>query len=408
MSLFRKERKTKSTMYALPVDFFSDLMPKDVNLGFETNPYVFSAVDAIASSAMRVDWLVKSKKDHHVVDESETNAVNLYKILKYPNEITTNATMINFMMKDLLSNGVTIWEIAKNRMGKASGLYRMLYSKTQIDPDPKKYIKQFIYNNGETKLKPEEVLYIRIPSPRDAEELKGFSPLEAGAKQIKLAAYEKVFEMSYFKHGGVPSMILYSTYPFDDETYQKLKEKFSSELSGAENAFKFLIVDGNEFKKIELSSKLMDIPLKDLDNVLRSQLLAVFRVPENVIGLSMNSTKASAQSVIVQFWQSVVIPYLKLIKEAFNQQICERYFPDYYIDFDLTVIEELQAYKADISEKISRLFLNGIITKNEARTMLGLPPTPDGDVFQQPLNSTLLDKNNKIILAGGKNADKQN
>ena len=390
---FSKERKTTSGIHMLPMSMFSDLVPASAKIGYETNPYVYAAVDAIASSAIRVDWVVKDKAGN-VITRDKVDTKQIYKLMTKPNEINTTSTMISYMVKDLLTKGVTAWEVSKDMKGKISALYRLFPEQLDIIPDPKKYIDHYEYGPNKTRLEVDEVLYIRLVSPRASEELTGFAPLEAVAKAIKLSEYENVFEISYFKNAGTPSMILSTTYPLDEDNYKKLEEKLLAKVSGSENAFKLLIIDGNDFNKVELSSKLKDIPIKELNETLRSKVLAGFRVPENAIGLSMNSTKASASSVVVQYWQSVVIPILKLIKEGLNVQVIDQISSEYEIDFDLSTISELQTYKADISEKVSRLYLDGIISRNESRKMIGLPPL-DKDQFLMPANEVVENANNK-------------
>ena len=390
-----KDRKTKSGIYSLPLTMFSDLVPNDIEIGYETNPYVYGAIEATASSASRVDWVVKDKMGNIIPrTHPDEEARKIYALIERPNEINTTSTMISYIVKDLAAKGVTSWEIARNTKKEISALYRLYPNQLDIVTDPKKYIDHFEYGPDKIKLDVNEVLYIRLVSPRASEELTGFSPLQAVAKAIKLSEYENLFEIAYFKNAGTPSMILSVKYPLDEEQYQKLEQKIAAKTSGVENAFKLLIIDGNDFSKVELSSSLKDIPITDLNNVLRQKILAGFRVPENVIGLSMQSTKASASTVVVQYWQSVIIPLLKLIKEALNTQVISQMSDKYEIDFDLSPITELQTYKADISEKVSRLYLDGIISRNEARKMIGLPPLPK-DQFIMPVNEVLENASNK-------------
>jgi len=344
----------------------------NIKLSYSGDVYAFGAMELITSDIIRAQWIVRDLEGHRV---TRKEIPKLYKLIEFPNPDFSWSAFIGYVAKDLLSNGNSFIEIASDDSKTEPDLefYRLIPGNVSIIISKKDYIDHYEYsvNDKVIRIPKENVVFIRIPDPND--ELIGLGPLEVAAKEIMLRSWSRVYLSAFFKNGAVPSAIIFTKYPMSDTEYEKLRSKLEGDYSGSQNAFKVLILESNEIEKVDLSTSINEIPIEKLDNNLKQAILSAFRTPDALIGMTQSATKASAVAISTNFWHSVVVPYLTMIRDAINLRL-SNFYPDYRLDFDISKVPEIQGYQADVSEKISRLTLSKIITTDEARDIIGLQP----------------------------------
>ena len=378
-----KDRRSEVNAYALNATEVT--LPADYAMAYGVDTYAFSAIDLIAASMIRATWYVRDT-DGNILKRKD--APHLYRLLEFPNTFMPWSTFISYEIRDLLARGNAFMEVSRS-----SGdiqFHRLVPGRITIIVDPKEYISHYEYEVNEKVINynKKEVIFLRLADPNN--ENIGTGPLEIASKDIRLRGYTKLYLKAFFKNGTILSGIIATKYPLSEEEFTKLKRKIEGEYSGAGNMFRLFIMDSNEISKVELGSKMTDIPFDKLDPSLQTSILAAFRVPTALIGGEGNATKASAIAISGNFWNSVVIPYLILFRDSVNQRLADSY-PSKRIDFDISKIPEIQSYFADISEKVSRLILVRTIKVDEGRAMLGLPPLENGmgDCLLTPQNESL-------------------
>ena len=384
MNIFRFRKARKSETHSLL--FSPTNLALNAKLNYAMDTYAFGAEELISSDIMRASWLVRDLEKNRV---PRKKVPNLYKLIEFPNPDFSWSTLISYEAKDLLANGNAFLEIATGSsvINPEIEFYRLMPGSVKIVISKKKYIDhfQYIVNNKKISLPKDNVIFMRIPDPN--QEIIGLGPLEAAAKEIMLRAWSRVYLSSFFKNGATLSAILVTKYPLNDPEYEKLRAKIESDYSGAKNAFRVLLLDSNEISKVDLSTSIKEIPIKDLDDNLKHAILTAFRTPDALLGMTQAATKASAVAISTNFWHSVVIPYLILMRDAINLKL-SKFYPEYRIDFDVTKVPEIQGYQADVSEKVSRLVLSKIMDTNEGRDIIGLPPK-DTNYSLSPMNENI-------------------
>jgi len=363
-----------------------NLVKPNLKLSYSGDVYAFSAMELIVSDIIRAQWIVRNL-DNQRVSRKEVPA--LYKLIEFPNPDFSWSKFIGYEAKDLLSGGNSFIEIATDGAKNSPNLefYRLLPGNVSIVVSKRDYIDHYLYsvNNKNIIIPKENVIFMNLPNPNG--ELIGIGPLEVAAKEIMLRSWSRVYLSSFFKNGAVPSAVIFTKYPMSDTEYEKLRSKLEGDYAGSQNAFKVLVLESNEIEKVDLSTSIKEIPVEKLDNNLKQAILSAFRTPDSLIGITQSATKASAVAISTNFWHSVVVPYLTMIRDSINLRLA-KFYPNYRLDFDITKVPEIQGFQADVSEKISRLTLAKIMTTDEARDTIGLPPG-EKNYSLSPLNENV-------------------
>jgi phage portal protein BeeE len=116
--------------------------------------------------------------------------------------------------------------------------------------------------------------------------------------------------------------------------------------------------------------------LDKIRNVPESRILAVIGLPALVLGLSSGSdTKtysnyAEARSASVEDW---LLPFWQLIDEALSASLLTEFGEtNARITRDLSEVRALAEDTDSLADRVTLLYINGVITRAEARRMMGL------------------------------------
>lgn len=356
----------------------------------EHNPEVVTAVDTIARlvGAMSIHLMRNTDRgDIRVVNEL-SRAVDIN-----PNNYMTRSNFIAWIVKTLYLDGVGNTVVyPKTSRGYLRELIPIPAAYAAFVPD--ELWGYHVVIAGE-EYKPDRVLHF-VLNPGNFYPWKGDGyrmALTDVANNLKqAAATEKGFMSSKWK----PSLIVKVDALVDEfaspEGRQKLLEDYA--MSG-EAGEPWLIpaeaFDVKEVKPLTLS----DLALADFVKLDKQTVAAILGVPPFVLGVG--EFKRDAWN---SFINTTIMPLAQNIQQELTRKLL--YSPDYYFRFNARSLYNYDL--KDLAAVADEQYVRGIMTGNEVRSWLGLPPMDGLDqlvILENYLPIDRLGDQKKLIQEGG-------
>ena len=342
---------------------------------FVTNPWVYAATVAIAEAGAGVPyylyrWDKKEKKEIPVEDHPA------YDLLEKPNEFMSFYDMVEGTLVFLELTGKSYWQIDLEKDGEkeVQALYLLKPDKVKIIPDPKKFIKGYIYKPTYRNINftPEEIIFFRYFSPLS--EYDGVSPISAARDSLILNAKAVKFNKDLLTKGIPSEVFLESDSDLDPETIRRIQQEFKRKYQGLhKDPIPPVLSGGLKAKTITPTPR--DMQFSTMKSKTKEEILAAFKVPPIFAQQLEYSSYANAREQTQIFWKTNIIPKLKNISEEITRCLIKRYYGnDLYFAFDFSKIEALQEDTKTQAETLKILIDSGIITIDEARRELSREP----------------------------------
>ena len=121
---------------------------------------------------------------------------------------------------------------------------------------------------------------------------------------------------------------------------------------------------------------------------MRDAVLEHFGVPREIMGITENSNRATADSAQYIYAKNVLMPRVKNREEAINEQLLPLFGDGLIWRYDAIIPYDKEFDKGKALDG----YRTGLLTKNEARRLLDMPDVEDGDGFVElnggvPLNN---------------------
>jgi len=298
-----------------------------------------------------------------------------YKILKGETELEDYPIEFDTLFWDLEADlcifGAGYW--LKDRPNVTKSLQRLNPSTMKVitdQADPTKGITGFeqTIEGKTTKFKPEQIVYFRYYNPEN-DLGPGVSPLQVAMQAADLAYNANVWASQFFSHGAIPAVILETEQNVPDDELERVRTAWGRLTAGAKKAWRTIVLRRG-LKASVIGQPIKDLAMVELFDSIRTQVASAFGVPETMIADAANY--ATAKEHRLSFYQDTVIPYASQYEHALNRQMFKALGLEFVFEFD--AIEAIQKDEAEKAEYIQRLVEAKIITKDEARDMLGYEP----------------------------------
>jgi len=227
-------------------------------------------------------------------------------------------------------------------------------------------------------LKLEEVFQWKLFNPYNL--YRGLSPLEAARMMIELGTYSLASNISIFKTGDVPGVIVETEANLQNKQRNQIYQNFGKYMDSSEKGNPILLLEGG----IKLASR--NFTIKDIQNIhslklSREDLCAIFGVPPATAGIYEYANYANTDQQRQILFEQTLIPLFDSYTWAHQVMILDVYFPGYKIkpNYDtlptlLIVLEK----KTTIAEKMFRMGVP--INEINRRLDMGLNEISGGDI----------------------------
>ncbi len=258
--------------------------------------------------------------------------------------------------------------------------------------DGSQFVSHYEYTVGNTKhtLPPEDVVHFRYGlDPENTR--KGMAPLKAGLKEIGADNLATVYSKALLRNTGAIPGIISPADPnteITDDEREKLLQLYRSRVAGKHTGLPLVAAYGMRFEKLALSPE--EMVLDRIRQVPEARIAALIGVAAMTVGLSVGenqrtySNQAEAREAS---YETCIIPsHVVYCNELDLQLLPLLGRPDEeWCDFDYSRVRCLQEDQDALHRRAGLDYQNGIITRGEARAMIGRKATPEDDVyFVQP------------------------
>jgi len=351
--------------------------------GYQTNPYVYAAIDIIAKNVSTIEITVIDRKRGNV----EVNKDDIVRLLKNPNPNQSWKSFVKQVVVDFYISG-NVYILATDTK-KPAALYILRPDKVNIIRDSDFYSLTPIkgYKYGNKQYSPKEVLHIKNYNPLD--DLYGLSPLTALSKSIILSNRAKDWNINLLENNARPSGALISKERLSEKQIAFLRQQINEIYSSPENAGRPLILEGGLDWK-EMSLRPSDLNWQEVINTTAKEIAVALGIPIQVFLRDTGTSNAGFRNALKSLFYNTVFPFCDLLIGELNRWLVPMFNPDYEIVYDKDDVPALSEDAVQVWDRVIRARLAGILTKNEARRFLDQPDMSEDDIYQ-PANVLIQD-----------------
>lgn len=234
---------------------------------------------------------------------------------------------------------------------------------------------------------------------------RGLGQAEALADEVETDEYAAKFQKKFFYNDATPGIVI-SMPGANDDQQTRFLAKWDERLRGPNKSHRPITIGGPPGSPAAVT-KLAD-NMKDMDMIngrtfTRDAVLEHFGVPREIMGITQNSNRATADAAQYIYAKNVLMPKLKNRQDAINRQLLPAYGEDLEWEFDDIIPHDQEFEKAVALDGWN----NGLLTKNEAREKLGMEPAKNGDIYKMNFADLFLDETEDPVEVSSASANLQ-
>lgn len=279
---------------------------------------------------------------------------------------------------DALLHGHGFAHVVRNTFGKPLELHRLEPHRVQIetsrDGEPS-YLVQL--EGGHHRFSYTEILHISA--------FAGVSPITFGREAIGLALAYEQHVAKLFANGGRPAGILSTEKGLGDDAKSKLAASWKAAHGAGRSGGVAVLDEGMAFHQITMTLTDAQFAENRVEQI--REIARVFRVPPTMLFELTRGTWSNTEEMARQFLTITLKPWLTAWASAYSRVLLtseER--SALYIEAvtdDLTTTDTAKRATA-----FGQYRSAGVMTANEVRASMNLPPRADGDTLENPYTST--------------------
>lgn len=217
---------------------------------------------------------------------------------------------------------------------------------------------------------------------------RGLGAAESLADEIETDEYAAKFQKKFFYNDATPTTLISMPGSSKDQR-DRFRSEWNELFRGPFNSHGIATVDGN-VTVTKLAENMRDMDMTEGRRFLRDAVLEHFGVPREIMGITESSNRATSEAAQYIYAQNVIMPRLNRREEAINTQILPFYGNDLVWHFDDVVPRSQEFDKAKGIDGWNA----GLLTKDEARELLGMEPCKTGgDCFKITISDMFIGSN---------------
>lgn len=342
--------------------------------------WVYACVSANASTIAQVPWKVQEKKGGEWVDV-EGDAHELAQLIEEPNEIWSWEDIVehNSMALDLAGNSINT--LIRRQTGDKSPLEIWWMNPERFTPrgSEERLISHYDYydpRGRRREIASEDVVHVMLPTWDDPR--WGIAPLEAAKKQVSIDTSGNEAIEALSGNSFAPSVHVHFPGAGPDEV-QKWTSVIADEYMTTAAAGRPFVTGGpaTEVKALTMTPK--DSRLVERKQLSRTEIVAIFGVPEPVVGILDKANYNNMRAAIRLWWDRALLPRLSRIQRFFDRQLVRpNWGRDVRLVYDADAIPALIGQLAEKLEAGLNLYEIGY-SRDEIneRLGIGMPTTSD-------------------------------
>jgi HK97 family phage portal protein len=209
----------------------------------------------------------------------------------------------------------------------------------------------------------------------------GVSPIRLGREAIALAIAFERHIASLFANGGRPSGVIMDPKSVDPEAAKAIAASWFGTHAGSKAGGTAILDNGRTYQQLSTTLADAQFYLNKIEQV--REIARVFRVPPTMLFELTRGTWSNTEEMSRQFNAVTLKPWLTAWAWAYARCLLT---PDersqFFIEF---VVDDLQTTDTlDKATALGQYRSMGAMTGNEVRSLINMPPHPEGDSLSNP------------------------
>lgn len=340
--------------------------------------YVYTAVSAIAQEVASINLsLYKAKFTNKGTETVQIGQHEALSVLDYANPLGTFYDIVEATQIYLELTGEAFWLVLKQ--GKTPReLWPLRPDWIKVVPDAVDIIKHYTYhpggNFGEKIIIPKEnIIPFKYFNPLNP--YRGKGSVQSAALPFDILNFAQEYNRNFFFNSAIPSMVFTTEKKLSKTVVERFINQWQSSYGGRAKSNKIAFL-GSGLKLDKLSMGAKELDFTEQQKMMRDDVLAVFKVPKTILGLTDDVNRANAEATTRAFMERVITPRMTKFTETLNEFFIPM-FSESNIFFDYT-----DPSPEDVELKLKR-YANGRqynwLTPNEIREEENLEPIEGGD-----------------------------
>ena len=400
-----------------------------INDGYRKNATIYSIINLITKAASTIPYHIYEKvndnsykrykalsngigdpnvmikaqmlKKHALVELEHSE---LHKLLERPNPAQSYASWITEMIAfGKLTGNRYIYGIGPEtgeNINKYTELYIMPSQIMEINSGGiMKPVESYtIEYNGTYHIPAEQMCHIKDFNPYfdgTGSHLYGQSPLKAGLRSMTTNNEATESGVKFLQNQTARGILMSDEGDLNEVQAQQLKDKFRKDHQGSKKAGD-IIITPKKLSWVNFGLNASDMSLIEQYNASIKDLCNIYNVPVVLLNNTESSTYNNVKEAKKALYQNCVIPELLKIQDELNRWLAPMYGDNICIEYDFSVIPELQEETEKIVDQMSKAWW---LTPNEKRAAMSY----DHDDENPILNEYYIPAN--LIPASGSDID---
>ena len=382
-----------------------------INEGYRKNATIYSLINIITKAATTIPFQVyeiDSKTDYkrykamtsglvdgNVLHKSEIlkkralveiEDTELHMLLDRPNPMQSyNSFITEVIAFGKLTGNRYIYGIAPES-GANAGKYKEMYVMPSqmmeiVSGGIMQPVKSYrIEYNGQVDIPAEQICHIKDFNPYydgTGSHLYGQSPLRAGLRSMTTNNEAVQTGVKYLQNQTARGVLMSEEGDINEVQAQQLKDKFRSAHQGSNNAGD-IIITPKKLSWVNFGLNASDVSLIEQYNASIKDLCNIYHVPVQLLNNTDASTYNNMKEAKKALYQNAVIPELCKIRDELNRWLVPQFGEKLCIDFDFSVIPELQEETEKVVNQMSQAWW---LTPNEKRMAMNYGEDEDSDIL---------------------------
>ena len=224
-----------------------------------------------------------------------------------------------------------------------------------------------------------QVMFSKSYNPADY--WRGQSPLMAAALAADTHNAGMRWNFSLLRNSARPSGLVRfkGTYP-SGEVIQRMREYFKARMQGSENAGEIPML-AEDAEWVALSQSARDMDFLNTMKETAKYVASAFGVPLPLIDNDA-STFNNLEQAKERLYTDTVIPLMRELLAELNGWLLPRFGEGLELRIDMDAIPALEALRERMFQRAVTAYEKGVLTREEARELMGYQPTADGGEFR--------------------------
>ena len=328
-------------------------------------------VVTIEKKALKDGREYRQKSVKPAIEELESHPI--LDLLHNPNPFMTKDEFFEILVMhmDLAGNAYIVK--LRNKAGMPVALFPLNPQSVKIVPDERDFIKGYVYyppSHGDpVPFDATEILHFKNTNPLNM--YQGMSVVQAAARAIDTDAHAADYNRNFFYNSAQPAGVIQLADRISEDAYETLVDRWNDTYGGSSNAHKVAVLEqGSTYQEIGLSQKDMDFLNSREFNM--KQILAIFRMPPSILGITTDVNRANAEAADYTFAKGVVRPKMMRICSRLTQSLAPDFDSKLLIAFTDPVPED-----KEFMLKERQAGINSWRTIDETRALEGDEPLPN-------------------------------